>query len=508
MQILIGIDVGSSGCKATAINEAGRVLAASPAHPYPTKYPKPGWAEQDPELWYQAACRAIQDCLRSGGLQPREVVGLAVDGPAHNVALLDASGQVIYPTIHWSDLRSVPQSERLEAEYGERIFEITHQRVNPSWTLTQLLWLKENEPEVWARLRQVLVTKDYVRYRLTGLYQTDLYDAIGTQLYDVRGGGWSAALCALLGFPADWLPDVHPARAIAGPLSAEAAHDTGLPRGAPVAVGSGDSVVEAFGVGAIEPGDGIVKLGTAANVNLVTAQAQPSAQSLTYCHVVEGRWFTITATNSGASTMRWFRDTFCRYQAEQAQAQNISVYELIGQLAADVPPGSEGLLFHPYLMGERSPYWDPRLRGDFVGISARHHLGHFARAMLEGVAFSLRDCLEAVGQLGQPINKLSLLGGGAKSSLWGQILCDVLGRPLHKPAVQDASFGAALLAGVAVGIFDDWASAVAGCVEVAETLHPNQAVQAIYNDYFALYREITADLTIHSHRLADLAAAI
>ncbi len=260
-------------------------------------------------------------------------------------------------------------------------------------------------------------------------------------------------------------------------------------------------------MGAIEPGDGIVKLGTAANVNLVTAQAQPSTQSLTYCHVVEGRWFTITATNSGASTMRWFRDTFCRYEAEQAQAQNISVYELIGQLAADVPPGSEGLLFHPYLMGERSPHWDPHLRGDFVGISARHHLGHFARAMLEGVAFSLRDCLEAVERIGQPINKLSLLGGGANSSLWAQVLGDVLGRPLHKPVVhaERASFGAALLAGVAAGVFDDWASAVAGRVEVAETLHPNAKAQAIYNNYFDIYQASSRDMAVHSHRLADLA---
>lgn len=505
MKLLLGVDVGSSGCKVTAIDETGRVLATSPTHPYPTQYPKPGWAEQDPELWYQAACSAIRDCLRLGGLNPHHVIGLSVTGPAHNVALLDRAGQIIYPTIHWSDLRSTLQSERLVADYGDRIFEITYRRVNPSWTLTQLLWLKENEPGVWVRLRHVLVTKDYVRYRLTGLYQTDPYDAIGTQMYDVDSESWSAEVCDLLGFPIDWLPDIQPASKIAGLLCAEAARNTGLPQGVRVAIGSGDSVVEAFGVGAIEPGNGIVKLGTAANVNLVTAQAQPSAQSLTYCHVVEGRWFTITATNSGAATMRWFRDTFCRYEIEQAQAQNVSVYSLIGHLAAKVPPGSEGLLFHPYLMGERSPHWDPRLRGDFVGISAQHHLGHFARAMLEGVAFSLRDCLEAVERLGQPVNQLSLLGGGAKSSLWAQILADVLGRSLRQPAVQDASFGAALLVGVAVGVFADWDSAVASSVEVAEALHPNEEAQTVYNDTFSIYQAVTLDMAVHSHRLADLA---
>lgn len=505
MQFLIGVDAGSSGCKVTAITTQGQVRASSKTYPYPIRYPKPGWAEQNPEEWYQAACQAMQACLALDNLKPQDVIGLSVTGPAHNVALLDAGGQILYPTIHWSDLRSVAQSERLEAAHGGRIFDLTCQRVNPSWTLTQLLWLKENEPEVWSRLRQILVTKDYARYRLTGGYQTDGYDAIGTQLYDVKNDSWSAELCDLLGFPVAWLPTVAPAHSIAGGLTPKAARDTGLLAGTPIAIGSGDSVVEAFGVGAIEPGQCLVKLGTAANVNLVTAQLLPSPKSLTYRHVVDGCGFTITATNSGAATMRWFRDVFCHHEAIRAEAEGVSVYGLIEALASEAPPGCEGLLFHPYLMGERSPYWDPQLRGDFVGISARHRLNHFARAILEGVAFSIRDCLAAVEALGQPITERRLLGGGSKSPLWRQILCDVLGQPLLKPAVDDAAFGAALLAGVAVGVFADWRSAVGNCVEVEQILQPDGEAHARYDDYFEVYRAIARDLSMHSHRLAELA---
>lgn len=504
MELLLGVDVGTSGCKVTAIRPDG-VIVAGGSQTYPTRYPRPGWAEQDPEEWYRAAGEAIRACLASGNLDPGDIVALAVDGPAHSAALLDEAGQLLCPTIHTTDLRSVAQSDRLEAQAGEMVYRLSYQRVNPSWTLTQLLWLKENEPGVWSRLRRILVVKDYVRARLTGDYLTDVYDAIGTQLYDAGAGCWSAELCGLLDFPVTWLPAVAPATAIAGQVRQEVARVTGLRPGTPVAVGSGDSVVEAFGIGVVEPGQAIVKLGTAANVNLVTAEARPSLKALTYRHVVDDRWFSITATNSGTATMRWFRDVFCRYEVSQAEAEGLSVYDLIGRLSAGAPAGCEGLLFHPYLMGERSPYWDPRLRGDFIGISQRHQINHFARAILEGVAFSIRDCLAAVEELGQPVLERRLLGGGAKSPLWRQILCDVLGQPLLKPAIDDASFGAALLAGLASGVFPDTAAALAHCAPVEQTLQPNPEMHALYNDYFEIYRGVTVDLARHSHRLADLA---
>ena len=502
MQLLVGIDVGSSSCKVTAINPQGIVIGSG-THAYPTRYPRPGWAEQDPEDWYQVACQAIRTCSASGDLDPRDVAGLAIVGPAHNVALMDDAGEVVHPTIHWSDLRSTPQSQRIEAQFGDRVFQITFQRVNPSWTLAQLLWLKENRPDVWSQVRRILVTKDYVRYRFTGVYQTEPYDAIGTQMYDVGADRWSTELCDLVGFRSAWLPPVAPTSAVAGGLLPAAAQDTGLRAGTPVVVGSADTVVEALGVGVVEPGQGIVKLGTAACVNLVTAGPLPSPETLTYRHVIDGRWFSITATNSGASAMRWFRDTFCRQEVAQAKAQGVSVYELIGDLAEGAPVGCEGLLFHPYLMGERSPYWDPRLRADFVGIGAHHRIHHFARAILEGVAFSIRDCYCALAELGHPVTELRLTGGGGRSPLWRRIVCDVLGRPLIKPS-GDASSGAAMLAGVGVALFRDWQDAVDTCTRIEKVLHPDRDAHAVYSEHFEIYRGVTRDLAVHSHHLVDL----
>jgi xylulokinase len=501
MPILLGVDVGSSGCKVTAVTEGGQIVAVG-RETYPTAYPRPGWAEQDPEAWYRAACSAIRLCLSAGAFDVGDVAALAIVGPAHNVALMDAGGAVIHPTIHWSDLRSLPQAERLEAEHGGRIFDISYQRVNPSWTLSQLLWLKENEPDLWRRLKRVLVTKDYVRYRLTGHYQTDFFDAIGLQLFDVAGNVWSEELCDLIEFPTGNLPPPCPPHETAGALLPEAARATGLPAGIPVAVSSSDVTLEAAGVGALHPGQGIVKLGTAACVNLVTDQLRPSPKTLTYPHVVPGRGFTITATNAGTASVRWFSEAFGPLPAADPA---LGPYERLTALAAEAPPGCEGLLFHPYLMGERSPYWDPRLRADFVGIGSHHGLRHFARAVLEGVAFSLRDCSEAVIELGEPIHDFRLLGGGAQSALWPQIICDVLGRPLLLPAVKDAAFGAALLAGVAVGLYSGWESAVDQCVPEPGTILPDPARHALYSDYFAVYQDVTRDLARHSHRLAILA---
>lgn len=274
--VLIGVDVGSSGAKASALDSRGRILAVSDTHSYPTHYPRPGWAEQNPEDWYAAACAAIRQCVGAGRTAPQTVAGLAVVGPAHNVALMDEAGNLPGPTIHWSDLRSAPQCERLERLYGAEIFRTTGQPVNPSWTLAQLLWLKENEPDCWARLRRVLATKDYVRYRLTGVYATDVYDAIGLQLYDLHGDHWFPEMCALIDFPVEWLPPVLPSFAVGGGLLPNAAEATGLRPGTPVAVGSADVTVEAFGIGAVEPGCAIVKLGTAGCINLVTAAPHPS----------------------------------------------------------------------------------------------------------------------------------------------------------------------------------------------------------------------------------------
>ena len=491
---LIGIDVGSSACKCMIVDDRLRPISQH-AQSYPTQHPRYAAAEQDPEDWYRSACQAVRKCLDASGIAPARVAGISIAGPAHSVALMDEAGAILHPTIHWSDLRSTPQAERLETDCGDAIFAAAMCRVNPAWTLPQLLWLRENRESVFRRLRHILVVKDYVRYRLTGLYQTDIYDAIGTQLYDLRADAWSPALLEIIDLAEEALPQVLPATDISGVLTEAAARDCGLLKGTPVAVGSGDSVVEAAGIGAIEPGHCLIKLGTAANVNLVTGEAKPYSGAIVYRHVVDPHWFAITATNSGTSTLQWFAETFCRSSAQHPAGQ--PPHKQVEALAADSVPGARGLLFHPYLQGERSPYWDPHLRGDFVGIHRQHRLEDFARAILEGVAFSLRDCFELVNTFGGSIHQLYLIGGGAESQLWSQIVCDAIGRKLSKPVVQSAAYGAAILAGIATGLFDGWEDALKARPLRTKVLRPDAASRQLYEDNFAAYRAVTRALQPH-----------
>ncbi len=303
----LGIDVGSSECKAMVYSlESGPQGVGSAA--YPTHHPSVGWAEQDPERWYETSLEASAQAVDSSGRG--EIQGIAIVGPAHNLALLDADMQVIRPCIHWSDLRSDPQCRRLAVEHAERIFEVTGQVIHPSWSLPQLLWVKENEPENWRRIRFLLPTKDYVRFRLSGTLQTDSFDAIGTQLYDLGARRWSDEMCSILGLDARFLPTVRPASEPAGVLLPEAAERIGIAAGCPVCVGTSDTAAEAFAIGCVAPGQGVVKLGTSACVNVVTDRPRPSRKTLTYLHVVDDRGLTVTATNSGSSSFRWFRESF------------------------------------------------------------------------------------------------------------------------------------------------------------------------------------------------------
>ncbi len=495
MGLLLGVDVGSSGAKASAIDREGRVAAKGQAD-YATAYPRPGWAEQNPEDWFCGACAAIRQCLASGGLSGSDVVCLAFVGPAHNVAVLGDRGEIVRPTIHWSDLRSVRVAEELSKVAGDRIFKISGQAVNPSWTLSQLRWLRENEPDTWGRMKRIMVTKDYVRHRFTGDYLTDPFDAVGTQLFDLERKRWSEELCALAGLDIRSLPGVLPSDAIAGRLLPEVAERVGLPSGLPIAVGGADSSLEVFGTGALAPGEGVVKLGTSCCVNLVTEQVAPSRRSLAYPFLFEDLGLTVTATTSGTAALKWFRSAFA--------GSGELTFDAIVQAASQAPAGSNGLIFQPYLMGERTPHWDPRLRGAFIGLAAYHRFPDLARSVLEGVAFTLRDCLATIQAMGLPIGKLSLLGGGSKSTLWSEIVSSALGMKLVKPSQDDASFGAALLAGVSAGVFAGWNGAAEVIPLPDAVIHPAADDAATYDKYYEIFRDCTRDISPHYHSLADL----
>jgi xylulokinase len=495
---LIGADAGTSSCKTILMDQRGNILANAQIG-YTTDFPREGWAEQDPEDWYRALVQGVRQCIGSAHVPAEEIVALSVCGPAHNVVLLDGDDHVLQPVILWSDRRSISQAEWLEQEYGSRVYAITYQPVNPSWSLAQLLWTRQNRSEIWKRVRRIVIGKDYLSYRLTGSWRTDWYDAMGTQMFDARTGEWSSVLCRALDLPLERLPPVGDAVAVSGRVTPSAAKDTGLTSATLVAVGSGDSVVEALSAGVVEPGQCIVKLGTAGNVNVVTARPRPSEGTLTYRHVMPRRWYTIAATNSGTGSVTWFCDIFDIAKA-MPRSESLPAME---RLAGRVAPGSEGLIFHPYLQGERCPYWDPALRGDFVGITLRHQRQHFARAVLEGVAFSLRDCLQLLRELEVPTTQFLLMGGGARSALWRTIVADVLNVELEVAPTNVTAYGAALVAGVSSGVFGDLHQAANIKKTGRESILPDPRNAATYDRLHALYRRAAQRLAHIDHALHD-----
>jgi len=492
-ELLLGIDVGTSGCKITVIDQQGRVVDEGFGE-YETLHPHPGHSEQNPEDWYCVVCELLRAMFARGKCKAENIAALSLDGSTHNAVLADAKFTPLRPAIMWTDQRSTAQATRLEEQAGKLIFETTYQRPSPTWTLPQVLWIKEHEPDLLDRTVHVLFTKDYVRYRLTGTWETDHIEAQGSLFYDMDRRAWSEELCELAGLPVACLPPLVNPTDVVGTVSSTAAKETGLKEGTPVVAGCSDSAVEDYAAGAIEPGQMILKLATAGNVNVMTGEPHPHPKTLTYSHVIPGMWYTVVATNTAASAERWFRDLFCGEEVALAKKQDKSVYALMHELAADIPPGADGLFFHPYLLGERAPYWDPNLRGSFVGATMRHGKAHFIRALLEGVAYSLRDCFRTIEDMALSVGEIRLIGGGAKSTLWSQIISDIFARPVVRPAGCDASFGAALLAGVGVKLFANEAEAVRQCTRTRDVIEPNAETAETYAKLFPLYCRIHNNL--------------
>jgi xylulokinase len=487
--ILLGIDFGTGGCKVTIINALGEILSEA-SEEYETIHPKPAYCEQNPEDWFLA----LKGCLlRISGLN-REILtkvgAISLDGSTHNAVLLDSSMKVLRPTIMWTDQRSVNEADYLEKGWGELIFCITHNRVSPTWTLPQLLWIKNNEPDNFKRIHRIMFVKDYVRYLLTGSWETDYIDAQGSQLFDVQKMKWSEEMCSLIGLPMEVLPPLCSPTHIVGTVSGEASEATGLKEGTPVVCGTTDVTAEDYGSGAVNEGQCILKIATAGNVNVMTGKATPTQRTITYSHVIPGLSYTAVATNTAAYAMRWFRDVFCSEELEESKRTGENVYQIIERKVKEIPPGCDGLIFHPYLLGERAPYWDPHLRASFVGATMSHKKGHFLRAVMEGVAFSLRDCYRLVDDMKLDVSEFIIIGGGAKSDTWAQIICDVFGKKIVKPCLTDASFGTALLAGVGTGVFADVYEAVSICNRTERVFIPDADNHIKYKKIFNLYLKI------------------
>ena len=486
--ILLGIDFGTGGCKVTAIDCVGNLVGENSVE-YPTEFAHVGWSEQNPADWYDAMCRALKN-LRDKGVDLARVLAVSFDGSTHNAVLLDKNMNVVRKTIMWTDQRSVEECKFLRENYGEMIYNTGYQQVAPTWTLPQMRWLLNHEPEVLQKTAKILFVKDYVRYLVTGSAVTDYIEAQGTLFFDMKNMCWSPELVKLAGLRMDQMPELVNPTDVVGSITGTAARDTGLPEGTIVVCGTSDSAVEDYGAGAIEPGDCIVKLATAGNVNVMTAAPHPSNTTLTYSHVIPGMWYTVSATNAAALCQRWLRDTLCQSEKAAAQVENRSAFAIMDELAIQSPPGANGVFFHPYLQGERSPYWDAKLRGSFTGLSISSSKGDFIRALLEGVAYSLRDCYTSIEAMKLDVKKIYLIGGGGRSKLWSDIVCNVFNKPVQIPTPGDASFGAALLAGTGAKVFADSTEAVKKCLHLDRELQPTAELAEFYAQGFQTYREL------------------
>lgn len=478
MKYLLGVDFGGGASKATLLGENG-VIAATNTVEYPTRYPQPGYAEQNPSDWYGAIKNNISSLLEKSGVDPENIEALCLDAATHTSVLTDKDGNVLRPAIYWTDSRSVKECAEIRDRYRDLVVREALHEVDTIWTLPQLMWVKNNEPEIWSRVGKIFFPKDYIRFLFTGEYLTDYIEAEGSMLFDYNTLQWSDELCAIIGLDKDILPKVISPCDFAGSITARAARETGLSTKTKIICGTTDTALEVFASGAVKKGDMTVKLATAGRICLVTDRALPHKHMINYSHIENGLWYPGTATKSCAASYRWYRDTFG------------GGYKELDEAAKDVPVGCDGLFFHPYLNGELTPYADPMLRGSFTGVRALHTKAHFSRAVMEGVAMSLMDCKAVFAELGVDFaERASIIGGGAYSAIWRGIVADALGIELVQTENSDSSFGGAMLAGVATGIFADLSDALKKCSKVVSVTKPAAHNTEKYAEMFAIYRKI------------------
>ncbi len=478
MKYLLGIDFGGGASKATLLCENGEITATATCE-YPTYYPQAGYAEQNPADWVKATIENITSVMQKCGIAPEDIAALSLDAATHTAVIMDEDFGVIRPAIYWTDTRSTEEVKYLKENFGDVIDREVLHKADTIWSLPELMWIKNNEPENWAKTKKILFAKDYVRHTLTGDYVTDYIEAEGSMMFDINTMKWSETLCGVLGIDTSMMPSIVKPTDIAGYITKDAAKLTGLCEGTPVLCGTTDTVMEVFASGAVEEGQMTLKLATAGRICVVTDKPYPDINLINYSHVAEGMFYPGTATKSCAASYRWFRDTFG------------DDYKELDALAESVDIGSDGLVFHPYLNGELTPYANPKLCGDFVGIRAYHTKAHFTRAVLEGVAMSMLDCKTTLDSLSIKHEDCAvIIGGGGKSPLWRQMISDALGLKLVEMKYADSSFGSAMLAGIATGLFEDLKDALSKCNSVVSETLPNSENTEKYRELFKKYKAI------------------
>ncbi len=489
-QYVLGIDIGTGGTRALIMDEKGKILASATEEHEPFASPKIGWAEQRPEDWWRAAGLAIRKALALGKLRGEQIACVGFSGQMHGAVMLDGSGQVVRPALIWCDVRTDQQCRELNEKIGPaRLIQLTCNPALPNFTLTKFLWTRENEPENWSRVRSVMLPKDYVRFRLTGDRAIDMADASGTLILDVARRQWSDEVLQAAEIDRSLLPALYESPDVCGKVSAIGAEATGLAAGTPVVAGAGDQAAGATGMGVVAPGTVSATIGTSGVVFAATDRPalDPQGRLHTFCHAVPGRWHVMGVTQAAGLSLRWFRDRFAGASVGDAS----DPYERLTEEAATAPPGADGLLWAPYLMGERTPHLDSEARGLLAGLTASHTRAHVIRAILEGVAFSLRDTFTIFGEMNVPVKSILLGGGGARSSLWRQIQADVYGHEVEiVEAEEGAAYGAAILAGVGAKIWPSVDAACGAVVRVAARVQPDRSNVAKMNDSYRAYRRL------------------
>ena len=507
MSYLLGVDIGTSGTKTVLFDLAGRTIASATAE-YPLYQPNIGWAEQVPEDWWKATVATIAQVVKNSGVNPSDIEGLGLSGQMHGMVLLDKEGTVLRSSIIWCDQRTQAECDQITDQVGrERLIEITANPALTGFTASKVMWVKNHQRTIFDKIDKILLPKDYIRYRLTGVFATEVSDASGTQFLDVPERNWSAEVLTKLGIDPKWLPKVYESLEISATLSKEAAALTGLAPGTPVAGGGGDQAAGAVGNGIVKPGILSSTIGTSGVVFACMDEVaiDPKGRVHTFCHAVPNTWHVMGVTQGAGLSLQWLRNQFGGMEKELSQFLDVDPYVLMGYQAEKAAPGCEGLLYLPYLMGERTPHLDPYAKGVFFGLSAKHGRREVFRAVMEGVAYSLRDCIEIIREMGVPVREVRASGGGGKSALWRQMQADMMHTAMATiNSSEGPALGAALLAGVGAGVYRSVPEACAQAITVTGMQAPNPENEAVYDRYYAVYQELYQALKPSFRKIAQI----
>ncbi|QDV20410.1 Xylulose kinase [Gimesia panareensis] len=508
MAVFLGVDIGTSGTKTLAMQEDGTILASA-TEEYPLYSPHPGWSEQNPEDWWQATIKSVRKVLKAGKIKALDVKGIGLSGQMHGSVFLNQKHEVIRPALLWNDQRTAAECAEIEQRAGGRkkLIKLVANPALTGFTAPKILWLRNHEPKHFDKTVQVLLPKDYIRFRLTGEFATEVSDASGTLLLDVKQRNWSRHLLSKLELDESLLPDVYESEDVSGHLTAEAARLLGLSKGVAVVGGGGDQAAGAVGNGIVKKGVISATMGTSGVVFAHSDEVQidPEGRVHTFCHAVRDKWHVMGVVLSAGGSLQWYRNQLCEQQVAEAKRKKVDPYELISAQAEQAPPGSEGLFFLPYLTGERTPHADPDARAAWIGLSLRHGRPHLSRAVMEGATYAMRDSLEIIKALDIPVREIRLSGGGARSPFWRQLQADIYGQKVVTiNAEEGPAYGVALLAAAGTGAYKDVVEACSSTIRVVQSTSVNSKAKRIYNQAYPVYRDLYSSLKDDFPRINQL----